>query len=322
MNVVAQSGSGSGSRSPRAVHAPGVDTGSGRAGQVNAFSVDVEEYFQVEAFKEVVARESWRARPSRVVDSTRRMLAILDAANVRGTFFVLGWVAERFPSLVRDILSGGHEVASHGYAHELAHAQSPDRFRADVRRAKGILEDCAGVSIRGYRAPTFSIGQKNWWAYEALAEEGYEYSSSLYPISHDFYGTDGGPRAPFRPIGGHRLLEIPIATVRLFNKNRPCGGGGYFRLMPYGFSRWCISRMNVSDRIACVFYCHPWEIDASQPRIEGASLKSRFRHYLNIGRMERRIGRLLSDFAWGRIDEIYLDSAPQLPAEKTAGSRE
>ncbi|MGH6877228.1 MAG: XrtA system polysaccharide deacetylase, partial [Rhizomicrobium sp.] len=236
-------------------------------------------------------------------------LSLLDRAGVRATFFVLGWIAERFPSLVGEILCGGHEVASHGYAHELAHHQTPSRFRDDVRRAKNILEACAGVRVRGFRAPTFSIGRENWWAYEVLAEEGHEYSSSLYPISHDTYGMPDAPRFSFRPITGNPLLEIPIATVRLFGRNLPCGGGGYFRLAPYALSRWCIGRTNSADRVPCVFYCHPWEFDVGQPRVEGSSLKSRFRHYVNIGAMERRVTRLLCDFAWGRIDQIHLERA-------------
>jgi polysaccharide deacetylase family protein (PEP-CTERM system associated) len=175
-----------------------------------------------------------------------------------------------------------------------------------VRRAKLTLENCVGSHIRGYRAPTFSIGRENWWAYEVLAEEGYEYSSSLYPVAHDLYGMPSAPRAPFRPIRTADILEIPIATVRLFARNQPCGGGGYFRLLPYTLSRWSMLRVNTMDRMSCVFYCHPWEFDPAQPRLRQASIKSKFRHYLNIDRMENRVRRLLRDFAWGRIDEIYL----------------
>jgi polysaccharide deacetylase family protein (PEP-CTERM system associated) len=276
---------------------------------INAFSVDVEDYFQVEAFSAVVDRLSWPSRPSRVVESTQRVLSLLEAAGVRATFFVLGWVAERFPRLLGDIRSGGHEIASHGYAHELARAQTRSRFRDDVRRAKDVLENCAGVRVRGFRAPTFSIGRENWWAYDVLAEEGYEYSSSLYPISHDLYGMPEAPRIPFRPLVGSPLLEIPIATLRLLGNNLPSGGGGYFRLAPYALSRWCIRRTNRAEHVPCVFYCHPWEFDIYQPRIDGISLKARFRHYLNIGRMEHRVTRLLRDFAWGRMDEIYLGCA-------------
>lgn len=273
---------------------------------INAFTVDVEDYFQVEAFKDVVDRESWEGRPARVEGSTERVLALLEAANVRATFFVLGWVAERFPSLVRRIQANGHEVASHGHGHEKASVQTRNEFRNDVQRARWTLEDCTGVRVRGFRAPTFSIGRENWWAYEILAEEGYVYSSSIYPIVHDLYGMPTAPRTPFHPLGTSQFVEIPVATVRLLGANRPCGGGGYFRLMPYALSRWFINRVNRLDAMPCVFYCHPWEFDIGQPRVERASIKSQLRHHLNIGAMERRIARLLQDFAWGRIDEIYL----------------
>lgn len=279
----------------------------------NAFSVDVEDYFQVEAFRGVVDRSSWDARPARVEACTERVLGILESAGVRGTFFVLGWVAERYPELVRSIQTAGHEIASHGFAHETARSQTRKAFRDDVRLAKQTLENCIGAPVRGYRAPTFSIGSQNWWAYEVLAEEGYAYSSSIYPVAHDLYGMPSAPREPFRPIRTDELLEIPVATVRLLARNRPCGGGGYFRLMPYALSRWCLLRVNRLDQMSCVFYCHPWEFDPDQPRLRQAPLKSRFRHYLNIGRMENRVRRLLRDFAWGRIDEIYLPHfrAPQ-----------
>lgn len=278
-------------------------------GFVNAFSIDVEDYFQVEAFKSAIDRASWDSRPSRVAQNTERVLALLDSADAKGTFFVLGWVAERFPSLVRSIHSRGHEVASHGFGHQTIHSQSPPDFRDDVRRAKAVLEDCVGVRVRGFRAPTFSISRANWWAYEVLAEEGHTYSSSVYPVAHDLYGMPDAPRTPFRPLGEGEFLEIPVATVRLLDRNRPCGGGGYFRLMPYAASRWCIARVNRVDRMSCVFYCHPWEFDSGQPRVSQASLKSQFRHYLNIGAMERRVARLLRDFSWGRIDEVFLGSA-------------
>ena len=275
---------------------------------VNALSVDVEDYFQVEAFKSIVDRTEWDTRPLRVAENTARMLDLFDVADTRGTFFILGWVADRLPGIVRQIRDRGHEVASHGYSHELAHAQTRAEFRKDVRHARSLLEDISGARVRGFRAPTFSIGRANWWAFEILAEEGYDYSSSIYPIEHDLYGMPGAPRTAFRPMEDRDFVEIPVATVRLFDKNRPCGGGGYFRLLPYEVSRWCIRRVNHLDQMPCVFYCHPWEIDVDQPRLSEAPLKSRFRHYLNIGAMEQRIARLLQDFRWGRIDEIYLGS--------------
>jgi len=284
------------------------DSAFGRSPVVNAFSVDVEDYFQVEAFKSVIHRADWDLHPARVAASTDRMLKLLEAADVRATFFVLGWVAERFADMVSRIEAHGHEVASHGYSHELVHAQTASEFRQDIRHAKQLLEDIVGKQVRGFRAPTFSIGRGNWWAYEVLAEEGYEYSSSIYPISHDLYGMESAPRTPFRPLNRDGFLEIPVTTVRLLNKNRPCAGGGYFRLLPYGVSRWCMRRVNKADRMPCVFYCHPWEIDVDQPRIKQAPLKSQLRHYLNIREMAPRIARLLQDFSWGRIDDIYLQS--------------
>jgi polysaccharide deacetylase family protein (PEP-CTERM system associated) len=279
------------------------------ARMVNAFSVDVEDYFQVEAFKSSVDRASWNDRPARVVPNTERILRLLEKAETRATFFILGWVAERFPSLVRRIHAGGHEIASHGFAHEAAHTQTPQQFRTDVRVAKQILEDGTGAQIRGFRAPTFSITARNWWAYEVLAEEGYEYSSSLYPIKHDLYGMPSGPRVPFRPMASQPFVELPLPTVRVFNSNRPCGGGGWFRLFPYALSRWCIGRFNRENAAPCIFYCHPWEFDPGQPRIANIPLKSRMRHYLNLGAMEHRTERLLRDYAWGRIDEVVLPSA-------------
>jgi polysaccharide deacetylase family protein (PEP-CTERM system associated) len=298
----------------RDLRVAGRDNPTGQS--VNAMSVDVEDYFQVEAFKGVVDRASWDDRPSRVGENTTRMLDLFDAAATRATFFVLGWIAERYPQIVRQIQARGHEVASHGFAHELAHAQTRHEFRADVRRAKSLLEEISGTQVRGFRAPTFSIGSANWWAYEVLAEEGYEYSSSIYPVSHDLYGMPTAPRKPFRPIGAHAFLEIPVATVRLLGNNRPCGGGGYFRLFPYTMSRWCIRRVNRIDAMSCVFYCHPWELDMDQPRITLAPLKSRVRHYVNISAMEQRLARLLHDFSWSRIDKVYSIS----PRCATAGA--
>jgi polysaccharide deacetylase family protein (PEP-CTERM system associated) len=276
---------------------------------VNAFSVDVEDYFQVEAFKGAVDRASWDSRPARVVQNTERVLELVEKAEARATFFVLGWVAKRFPSLVRRIQAGGHEIASHGDSHESAHTQTPEQFRNDVRRSKEILENETGSRVRGFRAPTFSIGARNWWAYDVLAEEGYEYSSSLYPIEHDLYGMPSAPRVPFRPIASQPFAELPLPTIRVFNRNHPCGGGGWFRLFHYALSRWCIGRINRANATPCIFYCHPWEFDPQQPRIEGIRLKSRIRHYLNLDVMEDRIGRLLRDHAWGRIDEVILPSA-------------
>jgi polysaccharide deacetylase family protein (PEP-CTERM system associated) len=276
---------------------------------MNAFSVDVEDYFQVEAFKSRIEPSSWDSRPTRVQQNTERVLELLDETGTHATFFILGWVAERFPSLVRTICARGHEVASHGHAHAAAHSQTSEQFRNDIRHSKKILEDGAGVRVRGYRAPTFSISAKNWWAYDVLAEEGYEYSSSLYPVTHDLYGLPTGPRKPFRPLASGTFVELPLPTLRIFNKNRPCGGGGWFRLFPYAASRLCISRINRVEESPCIFYCHPWEFDPGQPRIANIPLKSRIRHYLNLGAMEGRVRRLLRDHAWGRIDEVFLPAS-------------
>jgi polysaccharide deacetylase family protein (PEP-CTERM system associated) len=236
------------------------------------------------------------------------MLELFARKRAKGTFFVLGWVAERYPEIVRRIASAGHEVASHGYGHQNIDTQSPDEFRADVRRAKQLLEDISGKPVRGYRAPTFSIGPKTWWAYDVLAEENYVYSSSIYPIAHDLYGMPDAPRTPFHPTSGP-IVEIPMTTVRYGSRNFPASGGGYFRLLPYGLSRRAYSHINRNEGAPCIFYCHPWEIDPGQPRVAGASFKSRLRHYTNLGAMERRISRLLDDFAWGRMDEVFSEIA-------------
>jgi polysaccharide deacetylase family protein (PEP-CTERM system associated) len=219
---------------------------------------------------------------------------------------MLGWVAERYPGLVRRIVEQGHELASHGYAHQRATEQSRQEFRQDITRAKALLEDISGVAVQGYRAPSFSIGDGNLWALECLHEAGYRYSSSVYPIRHDHYGMPGAPRFAFFPEGGGGLLEIPVTTVRLFNQNLPAGGGGYFRLLPYSVSRWCLKRVNTVDRQPCIFYLHPWEIDPGQPRQSGISLKTRFRHYFNLASTERRIRALFSDFQWDRVDRLFL----------------
>jgi polysaccharide deacetylase family protein (PEP-CTERM system associated) len=274
---------------------------------VNAMTVDVEDYFHVRAFANVLDRGAWDSLPVRVEANTNRMLEIFATKGVSATFFVLGWVAERFPHLVRSLAVSGHEIASHGYAHQNIDCQSPDEFRNDIRRAKSMLEDISGTAVLGYRAPTFSIGPKTWWAYDVLAQEGYAYSSSLYPIAHDLYGMPNAPRRPFQPIAAP-LLEIPMTTVRYGKRNFPASGGGYFRLLPYRLSRSALARVNRKEGVPCIFYCHPWEIDPGQPRVTGAGLKSRLRHYTNLGVMENRICRLLDDFSWGRMDEVFLKS--------------
>jgi polysaccharide deacetylase family protein (PEP-CTERM system associated) len=277
-----------------------------RAAVSNAMTCDVEDYFQVQAFAGHIARDSWDSFASRVERNTGRVLDLFARHGVHATFFTLGWVAERHKSVIRRIVAEGHELASHGMEHRPVYLQSPDEFRRDVRRTKAILEDIGGTAVTGYRAASFSITEKTFWAFDVLAEEGHLYSSSIYPVRHDLYGIPDAPRFAFRP-GGGKLLEVPMSTVALFGRNLPGSGGGYFRLLPYAISRWGFRQVNTRDRQPAIFYFHPWEIDPDQPRQHRAPLKSRFRHYLNLHRTEERLGRLLRDFAWDRMDRIYLD---------------
>ena len=273
---------------------------------VNALTIDVEDYFQVSAFAPHIARSEWDARECRVEQNIDRVLALLAAANAKATFFTLGWIAERYPGIVRRIAGGGHEMASHGFAHQRASEQAPKEFLADIRLAKAILEDISGASVAGYRAPSFSIGTSNPWAFDAIAEAGYRYSSSIYPIRHDHYGVPDAPRFAHESRPG--LLEIPVSTVRMGRSNWPAGGGGYFRLLPYALSRWSIARINGRDRQPAMFYFHPWELDPDQPRVVGPDARTRFRHYLNLRRMAPRLTRLLRDFRWDRADRVFLHS--------------
>lgn len=271
----------------------------------NAMTVDVEDYFQVQAFFDHIDRGAWDGHARRVERNVDEILQLFSDANVKGTFFTLGWIAERHPQMVRRIVAGGHELASHGYAHFRADGHTPDEFRADVRKTKKILEDIGGTSIKGYRAASFSIGKRNLWAFEVLAEEGHSYSSSVYPIRHDLYGMPDAPRFSFHPIVNRPFIEIPVTTNQMFGMNLPCGGGGYFRLLPYGLSTWQMRRVNRRDRQPCMFYFHPWEIDPEQPVQQGVSLKTRVRHYTNLAKMHGRLKRLLGEFAWGRMDEVF-----------------
>ena len=274
---------------------------------VNALSIDVEDWFQVSAFAPHIDRADWDRLPCRVERNVDRLLELLAGSQARATFFTLGWIAERYPQLVRRIHAAGHEVASHGYGHLRASEQSREQFRNDIRSARALLEDQAGAPVRGYRAPSFSIGRDNLWAFDELAEAGYRYSSSVYPVAHDHYGMPEAPRFPWQVREG--LTEIPVTTARMAGRNWPAGGGGYFRLAPYAVSRWAIARVNREDRRPAIFYMHPWEIDPGQPRMNGVGLKTRFRHYLNLERTERRLGRLLEDFRWGRVDQVF---APEM----------
>ncbi|MDM5176055.1 DUF3473 domain-containing protein [Massilia sp. DJPM01] len=272
----------------------------------NAMTIDVEDYFQVSAFAPIIARESWPARECRVEANVERILAILADGGVHATFFTLGWIAERYPDMVRRIVAGGHELASHGYGHLRASDQTRAEFADDVGRSKALLEDIGGQAVLGYRAPSFSIGSANLWALDVLHDAGYRYSSSIYPIQHDHYGMPDAPRFAFYPNGPDGLLEVPITTAMLGQRKLPAGGGGYFRLLPYSLSRWMMRRVNSDDGQPAIFYFHPWELDPGQPRPEGASLKTRFRHYVNLQRMEGRIKQLTRDFAWDRMDRIFL----------------
>ncbi|MGC3961853.1 MAG: DUF3473 domain-containing protein [Rhodocyclaceae bacterium] len=274
--------------------------------KTNALTIDVEDYFQVSALAPHFPRAQWDDQECRVERNVDRILALLHEYGAKSTFFTLGWVAERYPKLVRLIVMEGHEVASHGYGHERASDQTREAFLADVQLAKAVLEDIAGVEVRGYRAPSFSFSARNPWAHDCLREAGYRYSSSVYPVRHDHYGQPDAPRFPFVHDSG--LIEIPISTVRAFGRNWPAGGGGYFRLLPYAMSRWCIQRVNEDDDRPAIFYFHPWEIDPEQPRVTDADARSKFRHYINLDKTEARLSRLLTDFQWGRVDEVFVEA--------------
>jgi polysaccharide deacetylase family protein (PEP-CTERM system associated) len=273
----------------------------------NAMTCDVEDYFQVSAFAPYIDRASWPTRECRVEANMERILALYERHGVRATFFTLGWIAERYPAMVRRIVAAGHELASHGYGHLRASDQSRSEFDNDIRSSKALLEDIGGQAVVGYRAPSFSIGHANLWALDALHEAGYKYSSSIYPIAHDHYGMPDAPRFAFYPNGPDGLLEVPITTVKMAGRNLPAGGGGYFRLLPYALSRWMMEKVNREDGEPALFYFHPWEVDPGQPRPEGLGAKARFRHYVNIDRMERRLEQLARDFKWDRMDRIFLD---------------
>ena len=271
---------------------------------VNAMTIDVEDYFHVSVFDGVLPRAQWETLESRVCANTERLLQIFEEYGVRGTFFVLGWAAERFPELVRRIARGGHEIASHGYGHRLIYDQTPAAFREDVRRAKGCLENACGRQVNGYRAPSYSITPRSLWALDILLEEGYRYDSSIFPIRHDRYGIPVSERHPYaieRTQG--RLVEVPGSTTKVGPMNLPVAGGGYFRILPYRWTHWGISRVNRRENRPVVFYLHPWEIDPDQPRLNAGRL-GRFRHYRNLDQTESRLRRLLSDFDFGTMESL------------------
>jgi polysaccharide deacetylase family protein (PEP-CTERM system associated) len=273
----------------------------------NALTIDVEDYFQVSAFAGHIARSEWDTRECRVERNVERILQMLAHHQTKATFFTLGWIAERYPQLIRRIVQEGHELASHGYAHQRASDQTKEAFFADIQLAKFILEDLSDTEVKGYRAPSFSIGTGNLWAFDCLARAGYRYSSSIYPIRHDHYGMPTSPRFANQVHPG--LMEIPITTLRFLSRNLPSSGGGFFRLLPYALSRWMLKRVNTHECQSTIFYFHPWEVDTEQPRVAGLSAKTRFRHYVNIGRMDARLNQLLKDFKWGRMDHIFLDKS-------------
>jgi len=286
---------------------------------INALSVDVEDYFQVQALSQQISREDWNSIPRRVENNIDRLIALFDENKAHATFFVLGWIAERHPEMVRRMAAAGHEVASHGYDHRRVDELGPEMFREDVRRSKSIIEELVDKPVLGYRAPTFSIGARTPWAHEILEQEGYRYSSSTYPIRHDLYGAANGPRQPFR-AGHGSLLEIPLTTRRLFGQNIPCAGGGYFRLLPYWMSRRNLRRAHAEAALPCIFYFHPWEIDAEQPRVPSLTARTRFRHYTNLSLMPARLERLTRDFKWGRIDTVFGNFLAAASQASTAGA--
>ncbi len=272
----------------------------------NALTVDVEDYFQVQAFAGQIDEADWSNHEPRVDRNTNAVLDLFAEAGTQATFFVLGWVAERYPGLIQRMIAEGHEVASHGMRHIRVSDQTPDAFFADISDTKKLLEDVSGSPVVGYRAASFSIDGSTPWAHERLAEAGYRYSSSIYPIQHDHYGVPGGERFPYSI--GESLTEIPVTTVRALGRVLPCGGGGYFRLLPYAWSSWAWRRVNRDEGRPAMFYFHPWEIDPDQPRQANAPLKSRFRHYARLGAMQGKIRRALTDFEWDRMDRVFLEA--------------
>ena len=270
---------------------------------INGLSVDIEDWFQVGAFERTIRRADWESLAPRVERNSDAVIDLFGRMGAKGTFFTLGWVAERYPALIRRIVDAGHELASHGWDHARVFTMTPDQFRDDIRRTRALLEDLGGRKVSGYRAPSFSIDKRTPWAHEILAEEGYVYSSSVAPVLHDHYGWPEAPRFAFRPIDGSDLIELPVTTAKLRGRTVAAGGGGFFRLFPYVFSRWAIRQVNAEQRPA-IFYFHPWEIDPGQPRVADAPLRSKLRHYARLGSMEGKLERVIGDFRWGRVDAV------------------
>ncbi len=293
---------------------------------INGLSVDVEDWFQVGAFENVIARGEWDSIKTRVEDNVYRVIDLFAAADVRATFFTLGWVAQRHPEMIRRIVASGHEIASHGYDHARVFTFDRKTFAEDIRKARSILEDCAGVAVTGYRAPSFSIDQRTPWAFAELAEQGYAYSSSVAPVVHDHYGWPEAPRFAFRPLPWSSLVELPVTTAMLGGRRVAAGGGGFFRVLPYAFSRWAIRQVNRQEGRPAVFYFHPWEVDPDQPRVPHAPMRSRLRHYTGLTRMADKLSDLVREFRWGRMDMVAHREAarageltpPPVPADAPA----
>jgi polysaccharide deacetylase family protein (PEP-CTERM system associated) len=285
---------------------------------VNGLSVDVEDWFQVGAFESVIERDDWNSLADRVERNVHAILDMFDEAQVKATFFALGWVAQRHGGLMREIVVRGHELASHGWDHGRVFRMERKAFGEDIARARKVLEDAAGVHVLGYRAPSFSIDRRTPWAFMELAEQGYAYSSSVAPVSHDHYGWREAPRFAFRPLPWSGLIEMPVTTAIFAGKRLAAGGGGFFRVIPYGFTRWAIRQVNRRESRPAIFYFHPWEIDPGQPRVAGAPLKSRLRHYTNLDRMADKLRQLVREFAWGRMDRLAHREAARLDSEAAA----
>lgn len=271
----------------------------------HALTIDVEEFFQVHALSRVVAMDDWETYPSSVAECTELILNILEAGEVKATFFCLGWIAERHPDLIRRIHRAGHEIASHGYAHKVIYDQEPAVFKADTSRAKSILEDITGEPVLGYRAPTYSITRRTLWALDILEELGYRYDSSIFPIRHDNYGIPDAPRFPHR-LSPRRLVEFPISTVRLGFANLPIAGGGYFRLLPYPVTRQGLKSIAAQGH-PFIFYVHPWEFNPAIPRVASLSALSRFRTYVGLARTQTRFQRLIADFPFTTAAQVLAD---------------
>ncbi len=271
---------------------------------VNGLSVDVEDWFQVGAFEDVIDRDEWSSLDDRVDRNVREILDLFDEAGAKATFFTLGWVAQRHGSLLREIAKRGHEIASHGWDHQRVFTMKPREFAADIAKAQKAIEDASGERVIGYRAPSFSIDKRTSWAFAELGQQGYLYSSSVAPISHDHYGWAEAPRFAFQPLAQEELIEIPVTTAMFAGRRLAAGGGGFFRVLPYAFSRWAIRQVNEEEGRPAIFYFHPWEIDPDQPRVPNAGLKSRLRHYTNLDKMADKLRNLVRDFDWGRMDFV------------------